>query len=121
GGVAGAAIVNCTEPLVPLSVVTVTSCAPKAASGGTLNVAVSAVSLFGLTFATVIPAPLTKTVVPFKRQAASAPAPTLPKNPLPVKVTAIEAPRTPVAGEIAVSVGGGLSTFKVIFQIRFPF
>jgi hypothetical protein len=63
GGVGPASTVNLTPRLVPFSVVTVTSRSPGAAPGEIAKVALRDVSLTTLTPDTVIPLPLTETVV----------------------------------------------------------
>src|ERR1039457_4748437 len=96
----GGLTVKTTGALVPALVVTVTFAAPSVALAAMGNVAVICVMLTTVTALTAIPVLLV---------AAVAPATKL----VPVRVTGTAAPRTPVAGAMVLSVGGGGLTVKM--------
>src|ERR1022692_4144322 len=90
----GGLTVKTTGALVPALVVTVTFAAPSVALAAMVNVAVICVVLTTVTLPTVIPVLPMATVAP-------------PTKFAPVSVTGTAAPRTPVAGAMVLSLGGG--------------
>ena len=103
---------NCTALLVPPAVVTVTLRTPGIAFDAIENVAVAVVDFKTCTLVTVTPVPATVTAV---RPASS---------PVPVNVTGIELPATPLLGVICAKVGtggGGAVTVKAAaFEVPPP-
>jgi hypothetical protein len=96
----GGLTVKTTGALVPPLVVTVTFAAPSVALAAMVNVAVICVVLTTVTALTAIPVLLVATVAPETKL-------------VPVRVTGAPAPRTPVAGAMVLSVGGGGLTVKM--------
>src|ERR1019366_313246 len=96
----GGLTVKTTGALVPALVVTVTFAAPSVALAAMVNVAVICVVLTTVTALTAIPVLLVATVAHETKLVA-------------VRVTGAPAPRTPVAGAMVLSVGGGGLTVKI--------
>jgi hypothetical protein len=108
---------NGAGPLVPASVLTVTSLRPDSASGEISNVARRLVLLVTVTLETRTPAPLTETVVPFKKQFGAAGKPISPRKAVPVRTTSTTDPAMPLPGEMEFRTGDALAELSATLQM----